>query len=295
MANNKNVFAFVIRHEDSRDRTQKIALPQHFGGGHVVYNNESNRFHAESNSAVKTNTFGSLSINWSQAIVFDLARNPNEFEFRAEVNKMTKEATISAMESVRFDPSEFPEKASVKISLTLIKSAPGIKDDIRNLLNNDDFGDCELMCADGEVLKANRMLLAARSKVFKKLLTKGSRVNLRFGKEVVKHFLYFIHTDMIERLALATHKTALFALGYTYEIPKLQVCCERAIYQSDLSPRDCLQVMDFACGYKQDRIFAKVVKFVARNQKVLETPEWTKMVEKYPDMAKNLLRSMSNA
>jgi len=78
---------------------------------------------------------------------------------------------------------------------------PTIEDAVKSLLFNDELSDIRIQCNDGTILPANRVILAARSEVFKKMLFGNFQeasdrvIRVDYNGVVVQAILEFIYTN----------------------------------------------------------------------------------------------------
>src|SRR6266516_1690928 len=101
-----------------------------------------------------------------------------------------------------------------------------LEQDVRLLINNPTYSDIEILCEDEKKLHGCRAILAARSKVFNRLLKESYENQISFpeikssGMEIILEYAY---TGSIKEESLTKENTveAFYAADY-FQLPDLQ-------------------------------------------------------------------------
>jgi hypothetical protein len=87
--------------------------------------------------------------------------------------------------------------------------ASRLEDLLEYLMTDDSLSDVSLRCTDGQVVTANRCILAGRSIIFRQLLgsgTGGGSLRVDYNGEVMKAVVEFVYTDSTNILRTALQK-----------------------------------------------------------------------------------------
>jgi speckle-type POZ protein len=114
---------------------------------------------------------------------------------------------------------------------------PSISEDIEEMYQDETFADFSLTCSDGEVLKCHKFMLAARSPVFRTMLSidmkeaKEGFVEVPdFGSVVMKEVLRFIYCDEVEDIVDIA--SSLIFAAEKYELEKLKKICIESMIEN---------------------------------------------------------------
>lgn len=111
-------------------------------------------------------------------------------------------------------------------------SAPPTKlaDCLNNIFLANKCTNIDLICAKKEIVKANKVILAARSPVFAKVLTDETDtydMSPEFSSQAVSEFLRFLYTDSIHMKTFDKFSVQLLQLADKYQVPEfLKLCRE---------------------------------------------------------------------
>jgi speckle-type POZ protein len=108
---------------------------------------------------------------------------------------------------------------------------------IQEMFEDETFADFSLACSDDEVLKCHRFILAARSPVFRTMLSidmKEAKERLvevpDFGSVVMKELLRFIYRDEVGDISEIA--SSLVFAAEKYELEKLKKICIKSMIRN---------------------------------------------------------------
>ena len=152
---------------------------------------------------------------------------------------------------------------------------------------NDCLGDIVLVVGDHKI-QCHKFILAATSKVFKKMLT--TDMQEKNSAEIVLHdinlstaksLLSFMYSEKVDNCEITTD---LLAAADFYEVPLLKAVCKSHL----------LKILDFSnvaqiwlCGYLHSdvELECKTIAFMARHwEELLEDEQIQTLVDEYPDL-----------
>ena len=129
--------------------------------------------------------------------------------------------------------------------------------DYEKMLQDEFFADFKLKCNDGEILKAHKSILAARSPVFFAMLTNNMQEAQQgfadipdFDSKTMKEVLRFIYRNNVEELK--EKATKLIFAAEKYELEELKQMCVASMIAS-LTTENVLQKLLIADRVSQGK------------------------------------------
>lgn len=146
-------------------------------------------------------------------------------------------------------------------------SIRSISSDVEKMFEDKAFSDFDLKCNDGEVLKAHKVILAARSQVFHAMLTNDMKESKEgfvdvcdFDSKVMKEVLRFMYRNKVEELKEMS-QTLIFA-AEKYELEELKELCIDSLIAS-LTTGNVFETLLIADRVsKGEKFFEKCVRLI---------------------------------
>ena len=212
-------------------------------------------------------------------VKFKLQCGPKELPpYSSNEGEQDYEFKVNLIEGRFVGPVDTVATLVVKIHHPLFSSLPTLAQDIQNLLMNDDLSDIQVVC-QGQGFKCHKVLLGARSDVFKAMLFDG---NFKEGQEgllkiddtPVKDFkalLNFIYTDTLESKDLTCD---LLIAAHKYNVKRLIDVCLRHVMAS-ITVETAIKTIYTADLMNNDELLKAAVEFMAQNRgSIKKCPLW---------------------
>lgn len=175
-------------------------------------------------------------------------------------------------------------------------SESSLSEDLQLSFLNNEFSDLKIVC-NGEKFDCHRVILAARSPVFRAMLQNGftegtcKEINLDIlSSQTVKDMLYYMYCDKIDNLKENT--VELFKVADQYQIDNLKERCSYHL-RSTLNVENCLEYLVLADIYRDQCLKKSGMEYVEKNIKsVMETPKWKEIEKDYPDVKMDIMESL---
>ena len=135
------------------------------------------------------------------------------------------------------------------------------------MLNDEDFTDVTLACDDGQLVKAHKVILAAASPFFKRILTQAAHPNplihiqgiKAFHLKLMLHFIYLgratIETGNIEEFFESTRRLKIEGLEEALEGERKNLLEEKTSSEKPFTCNDCSK------GFTQKGVMVRHKKF----------------------------------
>jgi speckle-type POZ protein len=170
-------------------------------------------------------------------------------------------------------------------------------EEVSAVMGEASFSDVTLECDDGVTIPAHRVLLAARSTVFKTMLedkkcVEGNTKIHDYPSEAVKLMVFFIYGDFN---ALAHYDgddetlLALFSAAEQYRLPGLQDICESVMIQS-INSSNVIEFYLVGINSNRDELKKAAMKCIFKNfSEVEKTAGWKEFAKNHPRSIYDLL------
>lgn len=157
---------------------------------------------------------------------------------------------------------------------------PAALSDYKKMFDNELFADFMVKCNDGEILKAHKVILAARSPVFYAMLNNNMKESNEgfveiadFGSRTVKEVLRFIYCGKVQDLKMAAR--SLIHAAEKYELEELkEMCIDNIIEElSTINVLKCFQIANFISN--GEKLSDECKEFTIRNYSAVKLdPDW---------------------
>ena len=165
--------------------------------------------------------------------------------------------------------------------------------DLGNLLLDTETSDVVLLC-QGEQIRAHKLILSARSPVFKAMLqsqmlesTKGEIRIEDAEKDVLKEMLSYIYKIDID-VNFVKFKE-LLVLADKYQVDDLLKYCEEQIIKS-LNNENALEVGIFAETHNANNLLEECIHFILNNVPHSLSKDWVEKIEGSPKMMVKMIK-----
>ncbi|KAK8631246.1 hypothetical protein V6N13_080001 [Hibiscus sabdariffa] len=148
--------------------------------------------------------------------------------------------------------------------------------------------DIQLKPNNGPSISAHKSLLAARSEIFKNILSSDNykappsdtdTINLsELNTEELKSLLEFLYTGGLPEDEFKKHVFALYVAADKYDIMYLQESCERYMLNS-LNVSNALDILDLSDSHSNKKLKERTLSFIVHNMKSIVS------LQKYEDFA----------
>lgn len=150
-----------------------------------------------------------------------------------------------------------------------VSTGQTVASDIKRMFNDELFTDFQLKTNDGEVLKAHKVILAARSPVFFAMLTNdleeaqtGSVKVRDFNRQIMKEVLRFVYQNEVENVDEIA--SDLIFAAEKYQLEQLQELCVESLIATTTAVNVLknFAIADFVPGSKKlfDRCLLIIIK-----------------------------------
>ncbi|KAG4150607.1 hypothetical protein ERO13_D04G014150v2 [Gossypium hirsutum] len=165
--------------------------------------------------------------------------------------------------------------------------------------------DIKLKPNNGPCISAHRSLLAARSEIFKNILssdnfkappTDTDTMTLsELSTEELESLLEFLYTGDLPADKFKKHVYALCAAADKYEIPYLQESCERYMLNS-LNASNALDILDLSNLYSKKKLKETTLNFIVRNMKsIVSSQKYEEFASSNPHLCVEVSRAFVEA
>ncbi|PPE01672.1 hypothetical protein GOBAR_DD01328 [Gossypium barbadense] len=165
--------------------------------------------------------------------------------------------------------------------------------------------DIKLKPNNGPCISAHKSLLAARSEIFKNILssdnwkaqpTDTDTITLsELSTEELESLLEFLYTGDLPADKFKNHVYALCAAADKYEIPYLQESCERYMLNS-LNASNALDVLDISILYPKKKLKETTLNFIVRNMKsIVSSQKYEEFASSNPHLCVEVSRAFVEA
>jgi len=192
--------------------------------------------------------------------------------------------------------SEVSMLASVTASTGVIPAPPStLAEDLAAIQYDSSFSDVTLK-TKGRSFKAHRVILAARSPVFRAMFThnmqeaKNNEVIIKdIDAEVMEELLRFVYTNKVQDITRIAK--ALLAAADKYALDSLKVVCESTLI-GQMTVEDVASILVLSdlhrCNHLKDAALAMIKRFP---DKLVKTAGWNEMVLGYPSLVAEIITS----
>merc|ERR1719309_195998 len=192
--------------------------------------------------------------------------------------------------------SEVSMLASVTASTGVIPAPPStLAEDLAAIQYDSSFSDVTLK-TKGRSFKAHRVILAARSPVFRAMFThnmqeaKNNEVIIKdIDAEVMEELLRFVYTNKVQDITKIAK--ALLAAADKYALDSLKVVCESTLI-GQMTVEDVASILVLSdlhrCNHLKDAALAMIKRFP---DKLVKTAGWNEMVLGYPSLVAEIITS----
>lgn len=148
-----------------------------------------------------------------------------------------------------------------------VSTGQTVASDIKKMFGEELFTDFQLETNDGEVLKAHKVILAARSPVFFSMLSNdleeartGSVKILDFNRQIMKEVLRFVYQNEVENVDDIA--SDLIFAAEKYQLEQLKELCVKSLIATTTATNVLKNFADFIPGSKKlfDRCLLIIIK-----------------------------------
>ncbi|CAL1297375.1 unnamed protein product [Larinioides sclopetarius] len=188
-------------------------------------------------------------------------------------------------------------------ALEKIFSYPSGLEDIKALYTNKSLTDVQLKTKT-KPFPAHKMVLCARSPVFKRMMTNDMKEKNSdcieigdMGDDVVQQLLLFLYSDTVENLQWEM-TTQLYYAADKYEVGKLKTVCSSFLLEN-LTPTNAGELLLLADIHSDGDLKKLTEDFILEHEKeVFGSKEWEKLMETNPVLimkAMHLKKNLKNS
>ncbi|XP_012459771.1 BTB/POZ domain-containing protein At3g56230 isoform X1 [Gossypium raimondii] len=215
------------------------------------------------------------------------------------------------------NPSSFSRRSAKSTVTTPVNEKPltDTEDDLRKRISflsgfmvafkDQIHTDIKLKPNNGPCISAHKSLLAARSEIFKNILssdnwkaqpTDTDTITLsELSTEELESLLEFLYTGDLPTDKFKNHVYALCAAADKYEIPYLQESCERYMLNS-LNASNALDVLDISILYSKKKLKETTLNFIVRNMKsIVSSQKYEEFASSNPHLCVEVSRAFVEA
>jgi len=190
--------------------------------------------------------------------------------------------------------------ASVTASAGVIPSPPStLAADLATTLNDSSFSDITIK-TKGQQFKAHRIILAARSPVFRAMFShdmqesRDNQVEIQdIDPVVMEELLRFIYTNKVN--GLSNIAKPLLAAADKYALESLKTLCESSLV-SQMSVEDVADTLVLAdlhrCAHLKDAALATIRRFP---EKLVKTDGWNRLIECFPSLVSDIILAQQSS
>ena len=199
--------------------------------------------------------------------------------------------------------ADFDRRAKVKVELflsidyakpKLTDREPRLEKLMHKLCLNGELSDLKIVC-DGQEFPCHKLILSARSDVFKAMFTSDLKFNKNdestleipdISAETMKTFLQFIYKDDVEAEDIDQN---LLIAADKYNIKRLVNICVN-YFESILDANNVMEITFFAYLINNDTLLEKASKFIFQNHGKIKKPEeWDQIKKTHPHIATKVM------
>merc|ERR1719369_1337763 len=169
---------------------------------------------------------------------------------------------------------------------------PVLKDLLKLL---QDTSSC-VRCNDSKQVQVHRLILSARSPVFKAMMecdmkeNRNGEVELHCSEEIASALVHYIYTGELKEEVTGEIITELLKLGHEYQINDLVEDCSDKL---EITEANVLQLGAFAEMFDAQTLLKKCAKFISENKRVLDKDVWEKQLEDSPKFVMSIVKSLT--
>lgn len=168
-------------------------------------------------------------------------------------------------------------------------SLESLSGDFIKLLNSSLNHDAEIKCG-GQYLKVHKIVLSARSEVFKTMLQtdmKEAQTGVIEMQDMdvnyFQDFIEFLYTGVIRELTFDKAK-ALYEAGDKYAVKNLVYQCSEYL-QDILSPENAFESFTLADAHSDEKLKERIITYILNEEIYLEDEIWDPFCESFPKVA----------
>jgi len=167
-----------------------------------------------------------------------------------------------------------------------------VLEDLSKLLQDTSSCDFTLRCTEGEKVQVHRLILSARSPVFKDIIETDMKENgngeveLDCSMEIAKCLVHYIYTGELEEAVEGENTKELLKLGHQYQINNLVDDCGDKI---EVTECNVLHLGVFAEMYDAQNLLKTCVKFISENKSILNKTVWELQLKDSPKFLMSVL------
>ncbi len=196
-------------------------------------------------------------------------------------------------------PQEQSAQAMLSMQTNMETDKNTLTQNISSLQGCDELSDVQLIC-NGVTFKCPKLILAARSDVFKAMFSRHEQnyqenqtntVNIVDSTaDAVRQLVNFIYTDDCQQMK--EQVSDLLPLADKYNIPRLKLKCEKYL-ADNISVRNAAKIIRLADMHNSPELFKVAQNFVLLHMdSVKNTQYWKRLMKTHPHIAVRLLESM---
>lgn len=169
-----------------------------------------------------------------------------------------------------------------------------LTEDFSKLLETGLDQDVEIQCG-GNSVKAHKVVLSARSDVFKAMLH-SNMLEMQTGVVEIqdmdiscfRDFIRYLYTDALPEMSFDMAKT-LYEAGDKYAVRSLLLRCSEYL-QDNLSPENAYQSFALADAHSDQELKDRVKSFILHKKLYLQDELWLPFYENFPKAALEMYR-----
>merc|ERR1719334_1222831 len=190
--------------------------------------------------------------------------------------------------------------ASVTATAGVIPAPPStLAADLATIQCDSAFSDITLK-TKGRSFKAHRVILAARSPVFRAMFThnmqetKNNEVIIKdIDAEVMEELLRFIYTNKVNDVAKIARP--LLAAADKYALESLKVVCESTLI-GQMTVEDVASILVLSDLHRCNHLKEAALSTIRRiPDKIVQTTGWSELVQSYPSLVSEIVTSQQRA
>ncbi|RWS24381.1 Kruppel-like zinc finger protein [Leptotrombidium deliense] len=193
---------------------------------------------------------------------------------------------IPMLDTNLYTEKEF-EEGSIASDFSVLSSSPEGSDTI-------------VETKDGVQLKAHKLVLKTRSKVFEAMFEHETKEKAEnrivipdFDTPVIKEMINFIYSDTVDDTKLSEIAGDLLLAADKYDLPKLKKICEQYLAANTIKSENSGYLLTLSDSCNCVKLKEKVMDFIINNpSKICESEEWETQVGKRPYLYKEAFQAL---
>ncbi|XP_065209108.1 speckle-type POZ protein-like [Planococcus citri] len=164
--------------------------------------------------------------------------------------------------------------------------------DLERIRIDEDFSDVTIS-VDGKNYPAHKLILAARSSVFKAMFKNDMRESQKnhititdMEKETFEEMLHYIYSGKVRNLEKSAFELLLVA--DKYDLEELKNACERLLI-TKISAENVGKILVLADMHNAEELKGRALRFIKENPANFETEIWNVLTESRPGLMKDIL------